>query len=219
MAAGEGRRLRPLTERYAKPVLPIGGRPVIAGILRDLQAAGIGRITVVTGHLAEQVERLLDRFPHELRFVRQTQALGGADAVRHAALDPPYVVVGADTVFSPGDVARFVARAPAYDDAVAVRPRPNAPVQNRVRVEDGLVTRFADDDPDNTTTGAPLWFVGPTAHAQLAGLPGPPYELSVALQRSHDEGHRIGGIRIGPTRDLTDPEDVIRENFGYLRGL
>src|SRR5207253_3258183 len=59
MAAGEGRRLRPVTERYAKPVLPVDGRPVIVSLLRELQAAGIGRITVVTGHLAEQVEGLL----------------------------------------------------------------------------------------------------------------------------------------------------------------
>ncbi|MDX6542500.1 MAG: Nucleotidyl transferase, partial [Gaiellaceae bacterium] len=36
MAAGEGRRLRPLTERYAKPVLPIDGRPVIATLLHEL---------------------------------------------------------------------------------------------------------------------------------------------------------------------------------------
>jgi len=40
MAAGEGRRLRPLTERWPKPVLPIDGRPVIATLLRELAAAG-----------------------------------------------------------------------------------------------------------------------------------------------------------------------------------
>ena len=42
MAAGEGRRLRPLTERYAKPVLPIDGRPVIVTLLHELRAAGSG---------------------------------------------------------------------------------------------------------------------------------------------------------------------------------
>ena len=59
MAAGEGRRMRPLTERWAKPVLPIDGRPVIGTLLRDLAEAGIERATVVTGHLAEQVEGLV----------------------------------------------------------------------------------------------------------------------------------------------------------------
>ena len=219
MAAGEGRRLRPLTERYAKPVLPIDGRAVIAAALRDLQEADVGRITVVTGHLAEQVERLLEGFPHELRFVRQGEALGGADAVRCAGLEPPYLVVGADTRFSPGDVRSFVERSQAFENAVAVRPRPGSATKDRVKLEGELVTGFGNDDPDDTMTGAPLWLVGPTAHAQLEGLPGPPYELSVALQRAHEQGHRTGGIRIGPTRDLTDPFDLVWENFGYLKGL
>lgn len=219
MAAGEGRRLRPLSERYAKPVLPIDGRPVIVTLLRDLEEAGVGPVTVVTGHLAEQVERLLDGYPHELRFVRQPEAHGGADAVRRAGLEPPYFALGADTLFSPGDVTSFVRSAPDHDNAVAVRPRPEAPTRDRVRVENGLVTRFGDDDPGNELTGAPLWFVGPTAHRHLDSLSGPPHELREALQRAHDEGFRIGGIAIGPTRDLTNPADVAVENFPYLRAL
>src|SRR5918911_781042 len=59
MAAGEGRRMRPISERWPKPVLPIEGRPVIGTLLRDLAAAGIERGVVVTGHLAEQVEALV----------------------------------------------------------------------------------------------------------------------------------------------------------------
>ena len=43
MAAGEGTRLRPLTERWPKPVLPIDGRPVLATLLRELAAAEEGR--------------------------------------------------------------------------------------------------------------------------------------------------------------------------------
>jgi NDP-sugar pyrophosphorylase family protein len=219
MAAGEGRRLRPLTERYAKPVLPIDGRPVIVGVLHELHRAGIDRITVVTGHLAEQVEGLLAGFPAELRFVRQPEALGGADAVRLAALVPPYVVVGADTQFSRGDVASFVERARAFDNAVAVRPKPEAPLRDRIKVEGERVRRFDNDDPEDPTTGAPLWLVGPTAHRRLDTLPGPPFELKQAFARAQDEGATTGAIRIGPTRDLTDPFDLVEENFGYLMGL
>jgi NDP-sugar pyrophosphorylase family protein len=216
MAAGEGRRLRPLTERYAKPVLPIDGRPVVVTVVRDLREAGIHRVTVVTGHLAEQVERLLDGL--DLRFVRQPEALGGADAVRRAALEPPYVVVGADTLFARDAIARFVEAAPAYDNAVAVRPRPGSPLKDRIKVEGGLVTRFDNDDPEDETTGAPLWFLGPTAHGRLDSLSGPPFELKEALDRARAGGATTGAIAIGPTRDLTDPFDLVEENFGYLRG-
>jgi glucose-1-phosphate thymidylyltransferase len=219
MAAGKGRRLRPLTERYAKPVLPIDGRPVIASVLHELRLAGIDRISVVTGHLAEQVEGLLAGFPAELRFVRQPEALGGADAVRHAALTPPYVVVGADTQFTRGDPASFVERAQAFDNAVAVRPRPDAPPRDRIKVEGDRVLRFDNDDPDDPTTGAPLWLIGPSAHRHLDTLSGPPFELKQALARAQQEGATTGAVRIGPTRDLTDPFDLVVENFGYLRGL
>jgi CTP:molybdopterin cytidylyltransferase MocA len=199
MAAGEGRRLRPVTERYAKPVLPIDGRPVIAVLLHELVAAGVERITVVTGHLAEQVERLLDGFPADLRFVRQPSADGSADAVRCAALVPPYLVLGADTLFTRGDVGRF---------AVAA-----------VRIEHGLVTRVLDDDPANPLGGAPLWLFGERVHSHLGSLPGPPFENATAVQRAIDEGARVAGVEIGPTRDLTDPLDLVIENFGYLKDL
>ena len=54
------------------------------------------------------------------------------------------------------------------------------------------------------------------AHTFLDGLPGPPFELSGAIQRAIDAGVRIAGIEIGPTRDLTHPVDLVEENFSYL---
>src|SRR3954447_6942598 len=105
MAAGKGTRLRPLTERYAKPVLPIDGRPVIVTLLHELAFAE--RVHVVVGHLGHQVWALLDGFPAELRFVEQPEALGSGDAVARAEATPPYLVLAADTVFRPGDVERF----------------------------------------------------------------------------------------------------------------
>ena len=113
MAAGEGRRLRPLTERWPKPVLPIDGRPVVATLLRELRVAGVVRVFVVTGHLAEQVERLVgdgSAFGLELRTVRQPSVLGSADAVQRAVdagAATPILVSAADTVFRRGDVSRF----------------------------------------------------------------------------------------------------------------
>jgi CTP:molybdopterin cytidylyltransferase MocA len=220
MAAGEGRRLQPLTDRFAKPVLPIDGRPVIVTFLRELQAAGLGRVTVVTGHLAAQVEALLAGFDHELRFVRQPQADGSAAAVRRAGLDPPYLVAGADTLFRRGDVAAFLAGCKGADGGLAVRRRPGpGPGRTRVKVENGLVTRIFDDDPGNPLAGAPLWLFGEKVHAELADLSGPPFENATAVMQAIGKGARIAGVEIGPTRDLTHPADVATENFGYLRSL
>ena len=110
MAAGDGTRLRPITELWPKPILPIDGRPVIATLLRQLGEEGLGPVTVVTGYLAEQVEELLDGL--DVRFARQPEPNGSADAVVRA-LDGgatlPALVSAADSVFRrrrPGQVRR-----------------------------------------------------------------------------------------------------------------
>jgi UDP-N-acetylglucosamine diphosphorylase / glucose-1-phosphate thymidylyltransferase / UDP-N-acetylgalactosamine diphosphorylase / glucosamine-1-phosphate N-acetyltransferase / galactosamine-1-phosphate N-acetyltransferase len=224
MAAGEGSRLRPLTERWPKPVLPIDGRPVIATLLRELAAAGCARAFVVTGYRAAQVRELVgdgSGFGLETRFVHQPSVLGSADVVARAlaaGAEPPVVVSGADTVFVQGDVARFVAASHGFAGALACRrePPPEPPHRFAVRVDDGRVTRVLDDDPANLLSGAPLWVLGPELPAFLDGLPGPPYELSRALQRAIDAGHKVAAVEVGPTRDLTHPADVIVQNFTYL---
>jgi bifunctional UDP-N-acetylglucosamine pyrophosphorylase/glucosamine-1-phosphate N-acetyltransferase len=224
MAAGEGRRLRPLTARWAKPVLPIDGRPVLAALLRELAAAGIERCALVTGHLAGQVESLVgdgSAFDLDVSFARQPSPEGSADAVRRSGLEPPYLVVAADTLFRPGDVGRFAAAAKGFDGALAVRrePPPDPPHRAAVRIAGGLVERVVDDDPANRLAGAPLWAVGARVAPLLDDLPGPPYELARAFQQAIDGGARIAGVEIGATRDLTRPEDLVEENFPYLRGL
>jgi NDP-sugar pyrophosphorylase family protein len=224
MAAGLGTRLRPLTERWPKPVLPIDGRPVIAVLLRDFAAAGCPRVWVVTGHLAEQVERLVgdgSAFGVEVRFVRQPEALGSADAVRRAldgGAELPAVVSAADTIFGRGDVGRFVA---AFAEcgaagAIAVRTEPG-PGRGRtaVRRSGDRILQVRADDAASTWTPAPLWGLGGAVAERLC-LDRPPYELGNAYQAAIDAGEAVAAIEIGKTRDLTDPLDLVEENFPYL---
>jgi dTDP-glucose pyrophosphorylase len=226
MAAGDGSRMRPISERWPKPVLPIDGRPVIATLLRELAAAGCAHATVVTGHLAEQVERLVGdgrAFGLEVTFVRQARPDGSADAVGRAlaaGAEPPLLVAGADTLFTSGDVARFASwfAGSGAAGAIAVRrdPPPAPPHRSAVRVEKGRVTRVLDPDPGNALAGAPLWGLGPALVPFLEGLGGPPYELAAAFQRGVDAGLHVAGVEIGHTRDLTRPVDLIAQNFPYL---
>ncbi|MBN8713249.1 MAG: nucleotidyltransferase family protein [Xanthomonadales bacterium] len=53
-AAGRGERMRPLTDRTPKPLLPVGGKPLIAWTLEKLAAAGYGQVVINTSHLAAQ---------------------------------------------------------------------------------------------------------------------------------------------------------------------
>jgi bifunctional UDP-N-acetylglucosamine pyrophosphorylase/glucosamine-1-phosphate N-acetyltransferase len=139
MAAGEGTRMRPLTERWPKPVLPIDGRPVVVTLVHEL-ARVCERIVVVTGHLAEQVEELLSPLPYELSFVRQPPGQGSADAVLRAQARPPYLVLAADTVYPGGAIERFAAQVGA---AVAWSDEGRAPLW----LVDDAVHRFLEPLP------------------------------------------------------------------------
>jgi len=187
MAAGLGTRLRPLTERWPKPVLPIDGRPVIAVLLRELAAAGCRRVWVVTGHLAEQVEALVSPLPYDVAFVRQPPGQGSADAVLRAHARPPYLVLAADTVYDEGAVARFAAHGGA---AVAWSGEARAPLW----LVDEHVHRFLDPLPGN-----------------------PPYELQDVFRLATGAGAQVSAIQVGRTRGLTSPVDLVRENVPYLR--
>jgi NDP-sugar pyrophosphorylase family protein len=194
MAAGEGRRMRPLSERWPKPVLPIDGRPVIASLLRELVAGGFTEVTVVTGHLAEQVEELLgdgSAFGIAVRYARQPMPDGSADAVGRAleaGVRPPLVVSAADTLYSPGDVGRFV-------EAFARSGKPAA------------LAFVPDRRP------APLWGLTEAVTALFHELSGPPFELLEAVRRAGE----VARVEIGKTRGVTGPLDLVRENFPYLR--
>ena len=224
-AAGEGRRLRPITARWPKAILPIDGRAIVASLLWELAAAGLTKVSIVIGHLGEQIERLVENgtgFGVEVAYVRQPRALGSADAVARAlraGAGLPALVVAADTLFRPGDIPGFAAsfHAADVDGAIAVRrDPPPGPARAAVRVRNGVVERVQDDDPANPLSGAPLWGLGAAVTAQLC-RDREPFELANAFQAAVDAGARIAAIEIGKTRDLTEPLDLIEENFPYLR--
>jgi dTDP-glucose pyrophosphorylase len=224
MAAGEGTRLRPITDEWPKPILPVDGRPVIALLLRELRAAGCERATIVTGHLAEQVEALVGEgggFGMAITYVRQPRADGSADAVQRAldgGAEPPVIVVAADTVFAPGSIGLF--RSAWGDGPAAIAARPGQPTSGGkpgIRAdEQGHVVRVVDDDPHCMLTSAPLWGLGDQVLPFFDTLPGPPFELSAAYQRAVDAGVEVRLVVIPGTRDLTHAEDLVRENFPYL---
>src|SRR5258708_7221680 len=56
LAAGKGERLRPLSNEIAKPMLPIGGRPLIHYPLAMLKRAGITEVAINVHHLADKVQ-------------------------------------------------------------------------------------------------------------------------------------------------------------------
>ena len=60
LAAGRGERMRPLTDRTPKPLLPVAGKPLIVWHIERLARTGIRDIVINHAHLGDQIEALLD---------------------------------------------------------------------------------------------------------------------------------------------------------------
>ncbi len=101
MAGGEGRRLRPLTEATPKPLIAVGGKPLIEIMIERLRRAGIGDITIAVHHKSDMIrERLGDgsRLGVRIDYAIEPKPLGtmGALTLLRGRLDSPFFVVNAD---------------------------------------------------------------------------------------------------------------------------
>lgn len=100
MAGGLGTRLRPLTEDMPKPMLPVGGKPLMEHIIERLQEAGVRRVNVTTHYKSEKiVEHFGDgsAFGVKLNYVNEKQPLGTGGALGLMAVpDEPFLVINGD---------------------------------------------------------------------------------------------------------------------------
>ena len=101
LAAGEGTRLRPLTEDYPKPMLPVGGRPLLEYLLELLQTHGVSEVAINLHHRPRSVVSYLgDGSARDMKIVYsyEKRLLGTAGALRPMAsfLDDTFIVLCGD---------------------------------------------------------------------------------------------------------------------------
>lgn len=82
LAAGEGRRLRPLTELRPKPLLPVANRPLLEWTLERVRPH-VTRVAVNAHHLADQLDAHLQGTG--VHVSHEAQLLGSAGAIGHLA--------------------------------------------------------------------------------------------------------------------------------------
>lgn len=112
-AAGRGERLRPYTDQQPKPLLEVGGKPLIAWNLELLERCGAQRVIINTCYLADKLEEYLRHYPTNMvvETVREATLLdtGGTikniePLLRHDTL----LTMNSDTIYSPGFVLQKV---------------------------------------------------------------------------------------------------------------
>jgi len=127
MAGGEGKRLRPYTADRPKPLVEVGGKPILEYILIKAKAEGFSRFAIAVRHLGGMIESHFGcgkRWGVNILYLRETTPLGTAGAIRLLRQHPrePILVTNGDVLadFQYGDLLDFHARHGA-DATMAVR--------------------------------------------------------------------------------------------------
>ena len=115
LAAGRGERMRPLTDRTPKPLLQVGGKPLIVWHLERLARAGFSDIVINHAHLGAQLEKALGdggQFGVHIQYSAEGEALETAGGIAYALPllgNEPFLVVNGD-VFCDFDFSRIMQR-------------------------------------------------------------------------------------------------------------
>ena len=84
LAGGSGRRLRPITHKTAKQLVPIANKPILHYVIEDLVGVGITDLGIVVGDTAKEIEKSVgngSKWNADITYIHQEEPLGLAHAV------------------------------------------------------------------------------------------------------------------------------------------
>ena len=206
LAAGRGERLRPLTERLAKPMIPIAGEPLIVHQLRWLRRAGIREVVVNLCHLGEQIERGLGGGADHgvrIRYSREEHLLDTGGGVKQALAllgSDPFVVLNGD-IWTDYRFENLLDKRPRQAHLV-LTPTPQHRSHADFRLEGDLVRRHG---PQNNLTYCGF---GVLSSALFENSPDGAFSLADLYFRAAAAGELTGEIFHGDWVDIGTPEQL-----------
>jgi MurNAc alpha-1-phosphate uridylyltransferase len=204
LAAGRGERMRPLTDHTPKPLLPVGGKPLICWHLEALARSGIREVVVNLSWLGEQIRSALGdgrEFGLTLRYSEEGSPpleTGGGIFKALPLLGPaPFLVVNGDT-FTDVDL-RALELGPAADARLVMVPNPPQHPGGDFVLRGDLLELGAG--PTVTYSG-----IGIFSPALFTGCAGGQFPLLPLLKRAIAAGRLQGQLHTGQWFDVGTPE-------------
>ncbi|MBI3223151.1 MAG: nucleotidyltransferase family protein [Nitrosomonadales bacterium] len=222
LAAGRGERMRPLTDHTPKPLLEIGGKPLIVWHIEKLAHAGLTDLVINHAHLGAQIENTLgdgSRYGVRIRYSPEhpsaLETAGGIAHALHLLGGEPFAVINGD-IFCDYDFALLPKQAQALQaqgDAAHL-----VLVNNPPQHPDGDFglhqQRVSDTSPKLTFSGIGIY--RPDLFSGLArGTKAPLAPLlreQIALGKVGGEHHRGLWIDVGTPQRLADLDKQIRSS-------
>lgn len=243
LAAGLGERMRPLTDHTPKPLLPVGGKPLIVWHLERLAASGFTEVIINHAHLGAQIEDALGdgaRWGLSLRYSPEPpgalETAGGIAQALPLLGEAPFLVINGD-IFCDWDVARaHTALAPASRTHLAhlvLVPNPAHHPQGDFSLANGKVSagdpkivqskHGAGADGTPTFTFAGIGIYRPALFASL--VRGQAAKLAPLLRQamasSRVTGERFAGLwyDVGTPERLAQLDEELRGEAAERRSL
>ena len=234
LAAGKGTRMRPFSERWPKPVLPVLGKPLLAYQLEMLAAIGVKDIVVVIGHLGHEVVRTLgdgSKFGVRIRYVEQEETLGIAHAVSRleSHVDRPFFLFLGDIFFTIENLDAMAdsLRTRRAHGVLACRREPDLEAIRRNfvvhRGEDGFVQRVVEKPrhPRTDLKGCGIYLFDMAFFDAVRRTPRTAmrneYEITDAIQIFLDDGYKVEAAEVVVEDvNVSYPPDLLDLNLRLL---
>ena len=222
LAAGQGTRMRPLTDSLPKPMLPVADRPLLAHTADAAVDAGADELIVVVGYEADEVR---DYFGENYRGVPVTFAVqesqdGTADAVRAAEeyLEGPFAVLNGDNLYDPESIESLFSSGPALATFQVADPSNYGVISVEGEFVSSIVEKPTDPPTDLANTGA---YVFPAETREWLDVPESErgeYEITDVVARVIDE-YDVTPVELDRWLDVGRPWELLEANEWKLGDL
>jgi N-acetyl-alpha-D-muramate 1-phosphate uridylyltransferase len=219
MAAGLGKRMRPLTATRPKPLIPVGGKALLDHVLERLGAAGVKKAVVNVHYLADAVEAHLASRPHGLEILisdERSQLLetGGGLVKAAPMIDcDPFLAVNSDNLWVDGPADTLKLLASQWDrermDALLLLV-PLARAENHKGMGDFHMDRTGRIRRRERSHVAPFVFTGIQMLSKrlLRDAPEGPFSTNILWDRAIEEGRCFGAVHHGLWFDVGTPKSI-----------
>ncbi|MEF8879142.1 MAG: bifunctional sugar-1-phosphate nucleotidylyltransferase/acetyltransferase [Candidatus Thermoplasmatota archaeon] len=224
LAAGEGKRMHPLTFTRPKVMLPVAGKPILEWNLLNAKKSGIKDFIFVVGYKSEMVRNYFgdgENWDVNVDYVNQGKPLGTAHAISMVErfFDDDFLVMCGDTVFGSQDIKNMV----KSESGVGLFEVENPEGYGIVETEDGCVVKIFEkmSDPFTNVINAGIYhfkqkifdYIKKTEKSARGE-----YEITDSINMMASE-KKVEAVMVKKWRDIGYPWDLLDANKELLSDL
>ncbi|MFH1520114.1 MAG: bifunctional sugar-1-phosphate nucleotidylyltransferase/acetyltransferase [Candidatus Micrarchaeota archaeon] len=175
LAAGEGTRLRPLTETRPKPMLYVAGKPLIYHLLTEAKKAGINEVVIVVRYKKEKIIEYLSKtdFGMKIKFIEQgpEKGTGAALLTVQKEIGDTFVVLAGDIV-TEASVIKKVIDAHKGGITVGLKKVSNSHLYGVVELSGDKISLFEEKPkhPKSNLANISVYCMEPTIFSELKSV-------------------------------------------------